>query len=514
MRKYLLLLALLPCVLRAQEGKDRSWIGLNDALTLWASSSNAAGLAVSPYRVYNTLSARYGYEEGDWRVMQDGTNVSGFNFDTQGARQVGRIQLWGRFSYDNINEKGGSYNTLLYDPHDERFMYSAADTVAGQWKKQSYRMQFKAAMPLGERFAAGVHVNYTDKIAAGQIDPRAESYHYAVDVKPGLVWIAGASRIGINGLYSNTFERSTPSISNTQEIQKVFLMRGLGNWVGEQVGSSGLSTMYFRCNSYGGALQYAFDGSWKMLAELSYTRHATRITESATQPKPHGRTLQQEFGLNAAAVYGKDAFIDKITLEASHVLTNGIEPTALWNTATGEWEIQNELDQCRFNTTVLDVRYDRYLKDGGGFKWHLKSGMGFKTVHDSYATPYSEFQYGIMSAFLGAEYKFIIGKGSLLAGPTVKAAKNLGNALYDYNGHRAGTAPVQELYPHNLSVLCSDRLSTRVAAEYAFPVGKDLRLAFSGEAEVLFAFGPDDTDPSGVTLRDRGYILGAVKLYF
>jgi hypothetical protein len=369
-------------------------------------------------------------------------------------------------------------------------------------------MQFKAATPLGESFAAGVHVNYTDKIAAGQIDPRAESYHYSVCVKPGAVWVGGSSRIGLNGLYTNTFERSTPSISNTQEVQKVFMLRGLGNWVGEQVGSNGLGTMYFRCNTWGGALQYAFEGSWNLLAELSYANHGTRITEKATQPKPYGNTVRQEFGMGSSAVFGKGPAVNKLGMYVSYTLTNGIEPTVQWNKSSGEWEVQAELEQCRFVTADLDIRYDRFIREGDGYNWHLSSGIGLEAVHDSYATPYSEFQYGLLSAVIGAEYKFRLGKGSLLAGSTVVGVKNLGDARYTYSGHRTGTAPVEDLYPHNLAVLASDRIQGRLSAEYCTPLSNTLSLAFAADCSGLVGL----CSTLG-TLR-RASASGAVKLYF
>ena len=230
-------------VLVAAQGKnDRAWLDLNRVRTLWMASGNAAGLAVQAPQSFNLVEARYDREDGSWRPLQSGEHTANVQFDTQGARQIGAVRLWGHFRYNNVNEKESSFNTLLYNPYDERFLYTAADSVEGQWKKQSYEMEFKAAVPLGERLATGLHVHYADRIAAGQIDPRAESYHYAVTVKPGLVWKTGASRIGLNGLYAHTLERSTPSISNSQQIQKVYLMRGLGNFVGEQVGGGWCST--------------------------------------------------------------------------------------------------------------------------------------------------------------------------------------------------------------------------------------------------------------------------------
>ena len=507
MKKFLLLLALVPCALAAQGGKDRTVLKLNELDALWSASSNAAGLVLSPYREFNALDVRYGWQGGEYRPMQTGTDVSDLQFDTQGAKQIGKVQVWGRFRYNNISDKGASYNTLLYDPYDERFLYTAADTVAGVWKKQSYEMQFKAAMPLTDNLAAGLHVKYTDRIAAGQIDPRAESYHYSIAVKPALAFRGGFGSLGLSGLYTNTFERSTPSISNTQVNQKVYLLKGLGNWVGEQVGGGGLGTMYFRCNTWGGALQYAYDGNWKLFSELSWARHATKTTESPTQPKPHGNTVRDEFVFSSGAHFGNGELLHVISADASLYITKGTEPTVTWNTAAGIWEVLTELEQCSMRTASASASYHLFKKEGNGYKTHMQASLGFEDKADTYATPSSVFSYDNILAEIGAESRFAIGKGSLLVGASVQGCKNL-QAQYVYSGHRTDTAPVSELYPHNLAVYSADRLKGSLGAEYAFQVSDGSSLAFciegSGTGALCGALG---------TLY-RWSANGAVKLYF
>lgn len=510
---YAALLLLTPLTLCAQGAGDRASLLLNTTRATWFQSSNASGLAFSAPDAFNLVDAGYSYEAGDYRRMQSGSSNGVFDFDTQGALKVGKVQLWGRFRYDNTDERGSSFNTLLYDPYDERLMYTAADTVAGQWKKQSYDMQFKAAVPIGERLAAGVHVDYKDRIAAGQIDPRAESYNYSVTVRPGLSWKAGRSVIGLNGLYSNTFERSTATISNTQETQKVYLLRGLGNWVGDQVGGGGLSTMYFRCNSWGGGVQYSYNADWQLMAEAGYCSHATEIHESATQPKPHGNTRKQDVSASVTALFG-NRWLHKLNLSSDAAATTGIEPTTQWNTDAGVWEITYSAQQCKLLTLNALLSYDAFLTDGGSYSWHLSGSMGMEAKRDSYALPASRFEYTNVLASAGAERRIgFSGGSSLLLGLTLAAVKNL-DAIYEYNGHRTGTPPVRDLYPHDLAILSADRVSSRLAAEYAFPVGEGLRLAFCGEGEILFASCKDATDLSGLTLLQRFAALGAVRLYF
>ncbi len=501
----MLALLLVSAFARAGAPGDGASLRLKLLPSLWMDSSNAAGLAFSAPDRFNTLQAGYGHESGDYRRMQEGATVSELSFDTSGAMEVGKVQLWGHFRYDNISEAGASFNTLLYDPFDERFLYTAADTVAGQWKKQSYLMEFKAAMPVSESLSAGVHVRYNDRIAAGQIDPRAESYNYSVSVRPGLSWRTGSSIFGLNGLYTNTFERSTPSISNSQEIQRVFLLRGLGNWVGDQIGGSGLSTMYFRCNSWGGSLQYSLESPFKLLASVGFTSHSTAIRESATQPKPHGSTMRRELDASIRAVFGSGVR-HKAGLSVFGAKTTGTEPTTQWNTASGEWEVTFSADQCDFLTADALLSYEALILEGESYSWRFTGIAGFQAKQDSYAVPAASFSYSNLSLEAGAERRIAFKGSSLLLGAGIKGIKNLGHS-YDYTGHRTGTAPVRDLYPHDIAVLGADLLRGSLSAEFAIALGKGLSLALAAEGSYLAA-------SSDIGPLSRWVAEGAVKLYF
>ena len=490
-------------ILHAQENHGRAWEDIETSRLMWAQSSNSAGILFDAPADHNKLDTGYSHEAGDYRLMQSGSGVGEFHFHTYGFKKISKIQLWGSFRYENVSESGASFNTMLVNPYDERFLYSAADSIPGQWKKQSYDMQFKASMPVGKRLAAGIHVLYTDRIAASQIDPRAESYNYSLELKPALTWVSGIGKIGLSGTYSNTFERSTPSISNTQEIQKVYLMRGLGNWVGDQIGGSGLSTMYFRCNTWGGALQYALDSPTRILAELSYCSDNTIITESATQPKPHGSTIRQNLCALGSATWG-ESVRHSIKLNANVVNTAGTESTSVWNKESGRWETVHTAGQVKLFTLETTVGWEAMVLDGESYTWRFNAEAGWEQKEDSYALPYSVFRYGNVMAKAGAGRNIIIGKASLLTSARLSYSKNV-YGDYSYSGHRSGTAPVSQLYPHNLSILSSDRLLAGLDLEYAVPVHSGVNLAFYACGAYLVA---------RPILRNRWSASGGIKLYF
>lgn len=155
---------------------------LNKEKALWLESGNSALMETSGKRTDNTAGLSYGFITGDHHLFQEPQSSHNVRFNTAGYATIGKIKLWGQFSYDNITDSGTRYNTLVYAPHDERFIYNVADTTLSDWKKQSYDMEFKMSAPLSQRLSGGLHIKYRDRIAAKQQDPRSESTVYEAEV--------------------------------------------------------------------------------------------------------------------------------------------------------------------------------------------------------------------------------------------------------------------------------------------------------------------------------------------
>ena len=65
MKRFLFLLAFIPGILSAQGTNDRTALVINGLDAVWSSSSNAAGLVLSPYSAFNVLDLRYAWQGGD-----------------------------------------------------------------------------------------------------------------------------------------------------------------------------------------------------------------------------------------------------------------------------------------------------------------------------------------------------------------------------------------------------------------------------------------------------------------
>ena len=453
-------ISLLPFVAGAVDGRyaNPSTIRYYQDFSLWLRSTNAAGLASTFLPEYNIVSALYSTHNGDFHRVQSGDSFSDIAFDTEGSLGVGKTRLWGHFRYDNITEKGTAYNTILFDPYDERQIFSVADPRVSDWKRQAYLMEFKTAHPISDRLFAGVHVSYADRLAAKQVDPRSESFRYDLSVIPSVAWrIIGLSSIGLSLEYSRFFERTAPTLSNASEIQDVYVLRGLGNFVKDIVGSGGLSTIYYDCNTWGASAQYnLYKCEWELLAEAGFRSHATSTRESATQPFNMGSTRMQEAFTNISAK------LPSALLAASFIYrnTDATEYTSVWNLSTGEWEVRTSALGSRYGTVQAGMSYDHYFgdRDDALYDWLLGARVGWISKNDRYLLPAASFTYSNLCFSARTEKLFSFGKLLWEAGADVLYNLNLGGE-YSYTGVQPNENPATIWYPGDISVLGSDYFS-------------------------------------------------------
>lgn len=498
-------LALQPFIAAGQEYvvSDRTAFLRNTSEHIWNSSANAASLSLDPLEDYSVLSMDYTYKTGEYRRRQSGKNIGELDFSTEGATAVGKVRLWGDFSYSNISDKGSKYNTLLYDPFDENFMYTAADSTASDWKRQSYDMRMKAGLPVVEdRLYAGIFIHYNDRIAAKQQDPRSESYGRCIDVSPALILKTGTGAFGVNFLYSDSFTRATPTISNSQLIQRVFLLRGLGNYVEDYVGGNSLQTMYFRRSTLGAGLQYEKSaGQTRLLADLLWNRSHSTVKESPTYPKEHGRTSVDDFGAYVTALReGSLIHLAKISFNGR--LATGTEVTSVWNKESGLWDVRSQVEQVSLSSMSATVSYDLRKVQGKGWNWNARAEAGWNWEYDKYKLPESTFSYDNVFAGAGFSKNFIFADSSFLLEATMRYSMNL-DGSYVYSGSRKESPIVKDLFGHDIEILCSDYLLAGIRAGWSIPVGESILAEIDINPVLIYAGS-----------RKRLSTLGGVSLYF
>lgn len=451
-------------------------------------SGNAAGIITDSLARYNTADISYSYDAGSLHLCQKGESESIINFNTQGTADVGRFRLWGSFAYTNTMPEGCTFNTLLYDPSDERYLYNVTDTVSSAWRKQAYDLRMKAAYDLSRAFKLGLELQYSDKLAAKQNDPRSETYDYNITVVPSAVFTTGVFSCGLDALYTNSFVRATPTLSNNQEYQKVYISKGLGTYISETVGG-GLQTLSYKGNSFGGGAQVALKTTFSFIADFSYIAHITELTENPTMPKPIGRTNVTDMALQTRFVWGS-GLRNVICAGFTSRKTTGTEYSSSQETGAG-WVIKTQAAMADLSTLDINLGYDGFVMPSaaGEHTWHFGAYLNYISKNDGYAYPVSTYNYSILAPSLSADRRFFFRKSSLYAGLSFEFSKSLGGE-YSYGGKLSGNPLARSWLPHDIEILTLDVIGGSIDLSYRINLARKVSLDIKASGFFRSAFSP------------------------
>lgn len=521
--------------------------------TLWLDSGNAAGLGTAPFLVFDSADFSFDWQGGSFHQYQAPDDALRLGFDTQGSESVGKYFVWGHFNYGNSTDRGTRYNTLLYNPFDERMIYNVADTTLSDFKRQSYEMEFKLSVPLGKRLYSGLHVSYCDRISAKQQDPRSESVSYELLVAPSLALkLRKFSTLGLDLGYARMQERANPSLSNTNQMQNVFVLKGLGNFVEDFIGSSGLRTMYYSSDSFRAGLQYALEGDIKLFTEARYGLHLTNLREDASQPKEIGLSTMNVLNMNSKMLFASEGVLHKLAINGLYRNTSGTEYASKAVPSVG-WQVVSKAVMSKYSTASAGLSYEAFFSEGlvsedsvregserdasvsgglereglvsedsvregsvtdalvsegtvreaGSYRWRFGASLDFWSKNDSYVSPVSGFEYSGIGVGISAGRQFFFKASSLTLGLEAGADKSLSGS-YSYQGARAESRPVKEWYPHDLAVLSSDRIRAGFKGDYIQGIRHGMSLGISLQLSYLTPLVPNNSmDDLGSRLGSR-----------
>ena len=396
--------------------------------SLWLGSSSVAGLAFRPYNLFNTLDISYNGAYGEYRSLGEGKNSTSVSLNTEGAAYLGKFLVTGDFSFKNTFDRDALYNVLLYQLEDNMPYYPIDDKSSG-WNRQSYELGAGLASPvLWDRVSFGLDLEYYTKVAAKQLDPRSETYKYGVQLRPSVTVSLGESLLGLSALYADGFERSKPSNNNNWESPKIWYNRGLGESTqGKVGGNDGLKTCFWRTTKFGGALQYSWSDA--VFAELGYTFRQTDAKENPKLPKRLGSAKENAFDLSAAWLFGRNKS-DKLSLDASVILTDGVEYIQKLNTAAfqQEWMVVSTNVMSTYTDVKATLAYDHLFgaDDPRGYDWKVGAEASFRMFNQTYLSPASTADIMRVYAGVNADRQFKFSRSSLLIGLDGGYAAGLG----------------------------------------------------------------------------------------
>ena len=426
---------------------------MNFRNTPWMGSGNTAGLSFKPFQIYKDLGLNFDYTSGEFHTQQGADKIRQISANTSGAAYLGKFLIWGNFSYNNIKEKGCTNNVLMYDVDEDMPYYPIDTTKNNHWNKQEYLLSAKLASPvIWDKVSFGVDLNYENKVGAKQIDPRAETYKYMIDVKPGAVVRLGNHYIGLNAHIRNSAEEADPSNMNNWKDQAAYIHKGLGESTLTVVGgNTGLKNYMFKNQIYGGRLQYAYHQDIDLLVEAGYDLVYNNVKSEPRLPKPEGSTKGSVIEAKIDVLFG-DSKSDHIWVDGQIRNTTGTEyvVTIVSESNTMQyWRIDAENPMSDYTHTVVKFGYDHIFgaDDKRGYDWIVGIDGNFTMRQEEYYLPVSTYNYTYANAevFGGKHFKFK--KSSLLI--KVNGGYNLSlGSDYQYTGPKPNYEPVA-MYKNN-----------------------------------------------------------------
>lgn len=480
--------------------------------SLWYNSQNSAGFAFAPLTNFNEVKIGYDYNNGDYKRQQQGTKESTIDFNTNGAYNLNGFQLWGNFDYSNTTVTDARFNTMLYDPLRD-MPYMVADSVYSKIKRQSYSLGFKGSSPvLWDFMSFGLNADYIAQTSAKQNDPRSTDYYYHIYVNPSVLFRLGTGNRHFAGLsfnYRNSFERTEPTNSDSQRDQPVYIMKGLGYYTSGVVGGvGGIKTFFYKGNSMGGSLQYAYMGGVEVLAEANYRYLVENAYQTPTKPEKMGSVKQNYYEGKVQMLY-KGANTHKVTAVYSNKNSDGVEYVQVYNKDENvqNWITIAKFIKSNYNMQKVSLNYDFFAPmQEKGYDWHAGAFVNYTKQDDEYYLPNTVMQAENLYFNLFAKKNFKVCKSSfLLAGLDFGYNANM-SGKWAFGGPDPNSVVIREWLNKDYAYLTSNYYTIGAAVNYSTDVTSKVQLFVDAKAKYC--------KPSENAFSDRWAMTFAVGIAF
>ena len=222
---------------------------------------------------------------GDFHKAMESGGMNAWNFSSSGYKSLKPLNLWGSFSFSQERHKDRCWSDNI-DPYNGD-PYLTGSSVKGKYSYQLFDFSVKmSSKPLFGFMWAGIGLDYSLGDLSRLQDPRPRTQEIEYSIKPGLAFMFGKEKIGLNFSYGYSKEKIGSYISKSKDAKEYFLylQEGLG------VYSTLVSSAYERrikSWEYGAALQYehSFGGNSSFLMEVS-PFHRDDIIEDAYKATP------------------------------------------------------------------------------------------------------------------------------------------------------------------------------------------------------------------------------------
>ena len=448
-------------------------VELTKSMALWFYTQNAAGLAIDQMNNYNDASFLYSLTNGKYKMNADGEKERFIGFNTSGALDIGKMYLWGDFSYGNEYLTNTLFNTNQIKVR-RNMPYYVVDPNMSDWTRQTYHLNMKAAShKLFDLLHFGLNIEYQNLVGAKQIDPRSSGYAYELTIKPSIVFTFAANHhLGFTGVYDNYKSNSYTTNSDSQVDQLVYVLKGMGfNYTHRVGGQSSLNPFNHTANNMGGELTYGLcKGNLDLVLSGAYSKKVEDIIQTPTRPQMEGSVIETNKSINLQALL-KGIMVHKFFVSYDHNQIDGIQYVQELDQTyeVQKWITKFKSIRSTFTDKDFYAAYDVIAGADHEYVWRAGIFFNYHNLSDIYYLPLSTMDWKSTTVGIQAKYNAKVGTHSRLLIGANFALKNVNDdAKYLYTGPNPNSPVIKDFFEKDFAMAVNN--NTKFGGEMTLSV--------------------------------------------
>lgn len=445
-------------------------------------TDNAAALGTAEFPSLGSTYASGSFQGGSFRRPQQPKEESAVSFRSERMMPLGKFRFAGAFTFDQVWSRRVMMSDVL-DPYRGN-PYILADSVGGNWNKQFYRLDLRAAtVPLaGGKINLGAEIHYNASTGARQNDPRPLNYSNQIDASPSLVWhVSPVHALGINGWYRSYKEELNIKLVNTQNSQNLYKLLGLGEY--EHGAPDIISTGYnrnYEGSQYGGDLQYFYTtDNLKIVLSGGFRYYSEDVTDGTSKPVNAGMYTYNEYRSSAHLVLPAHRLGHSLSFFFNAQDRKGREYHQVYDAATESFQTIFSSVFYTGTQNTFRAAYELFRNSGDAYSWFAGAEAVFTDLDNRYAYPQNKQAAGRGRYSLYGEKNWQPAKRtSITAGMNAGYVSIFNNELqYIARDYSSGYVAAAVLHPDQ-AWLTSEAFLAGAHLQYTFPLKESSRNAF------------------------------------